>query len=550
MDENEVLANVSRPGWTIVSRYPHMVPPIAGSPAALAGNTSVVDGNEVWVISKPGEQPDMIVVQPGEPKQLQPGQSTSWGPGITGKTYTVITPPKNTLPAEKTAPSASSALDRLDANGQLIKPEDTTTPVAKLRDPKTGTVTDMPDPKTSPQGEYREVGGSLYLLKAGDEPKLVIANPDKTKITTFQGPNGAQYEYDPSKPAGQRTTLLVAGEKKPDVMSGEPSWADIPGTNQQQAYRIVDGQRQDIPGLTKNKAQKLIAPQDQETWTVVDENGQVISTYKNPGYKAPPPQVVTGLSTDTPYLTTRDTTTGALSTQLYPGYQAKTQADVAAQVGRLQTAAQQKRDELKARIGQAGYTAQNAARDFDQWWNQNVEPQKQGLAAAQQQAQIEQQRKADEERRTAFTTAQAAGQQAASIYQAGARNRVGPQFGNVINQLVNAWASGGTLPQNLDVAGAVTYQGPTADQIAEQATAKALAFISPTAAQIAGGGQPALTNMMPQLDINQLLQASTYSPGNFGAVPQVQAQPVTSIYRPPQQVDLTSPYPQRGPLYG
>ena len=416
----------------------------------------------------------------------------------------------------------------------------------------------LPDPN-NPGREIsgRYVNGVFTPNTLNGQPVTRPMKGDKQAAQDFTL-GGTRYAWD-GDPTHKPVAIATepAKPEKPEIISpSQVSYQPIPGTNMQQPGRIVNGKFEPIEGMAPVPvASKLIGGPEDKTWTVVDDQGNPIRSYPNPGYQAKPPTLVGTPSTETPYVTTRDVETGVIATQLYPGYQPKTQVDVAAQVGRLQSAAQQKRDELKSRIGQAGYTAEAAARDFDQWWNQTIEPQKRGLSAAQEQAQYErqlkeqeQQRLAQAEQRAGYSTAVQAGEAAARTYQAGARNRVGPQFGNVINQLVQGYATG-KAPQNLDVAGAVQYTGPTADDIARQATAEALKFISPTAAGIAGSGQP---GVMSALNIGQELDPSQYR-NAFGVyTPAVAAgaQPVATPYRQPQQIDLTSPYLMRGPLYG
>src|SRR5262245_56045921 len=66
------------------------------------------------------------------------------------------------------------------------------------------------------------------------------------------------------------------------------------------------------------------------------------------------------------------------------------------------------------------------------------------------------------------------------------------------------------MPGKLDMTGAVSYQMPDVNQMAQQATADALKSISPMAAGIAGAPMPQL----PQnVDIAGLLNQTSYAPG-------------------------------------
>jgi len=438
--------------------------------------------------------------------------------------------PVQPAPNATRPPSASTALDRLDARGQVIPAGDLTTPVAKIRDPGTGTVTDMPDPKSAPEGKYEKVGNNLYFLKPGEQPQVVLTNVDPLKTSTFQGPNGSQWEYDPSKPPGQRATEIVKGEKKPDVAAaGQIAWRPIPGTTDEQGYRIVDGKMEDVAGAIKPRSTTMIGDANSKTWTFLDAQGNVVKSQKNPDYTPKVTPVTT--TTDQPNIVARDET-GKLIVSESPNYQPTTAAQVAERVAQWQQQMRAKSAELQAKVGPS-YSPEQYASDFKAWYDQTIEPQKAYLNAAQQQIDIERQQKAEETRRASMATAQAAGTQAINAYTASGLSRVGPRAGEVASQVMQ----GKPLDQ-VNLQGAAFFSGGSdyLRNMAEQATMNALKNISPTAAAATGAPPPAYGSV----DVNQALGQQNYA--YPGATPPPPAAP------PPVPALAAGPPAGPGPL--
>src|SRR5499426_2144458 len=256
--------------------------------------------------------------------------------------------------AAQRRPTPSGQLDRLDAQGRLIPTDDTTTPAAKVRDPATGTVTDLPDPKTSPNGELKEFGDRLLrVMPDGTTTTIATKTAAAQAPTVHTAPDKSLIEYDPSKPAGQRVTTLAQAPRevraapttvtrngkayewdpslnngqgdwrpsnlpaeipKPEVTApSEIHWTDIEGTERQQGNRIVNGQLTPIEGLTrpKDEASTLIGNADSEYWTFLDKRGNIIRTERNPGYKPEPPTQLTAdtISPNIPLLNADGTVT-------------------------------------------------------------------------------------------------------------------------------------------------------------------------------------------------------------------------------------------------
>ena len=264
--------------------------------------------------------------------QLEARAATDANGNVDTSNIQITNPGTATAPPKPSSaqPTPTGQLDKIDAQGNLIPPGSTAVP-AKLRDPATGTTIDLPDPAKQPEGKVQEFGNQLLLIKP-DGTYTVIASKTTTAAqqatTTFDGPDGGRYEYDPNKPEGQRVTQLLAPPadkkapttktvngktfqwnpetgkwdesnlpvetQKPDVSgAADIIWQDIPGSDppQEQAVRIVNGERVEVAGLTrpKGEATTLIGNADSKTWTFVDKQGNVVRTVPNPDYREPVP---------------------------------------------------------------------------------------------------------------------------------------------------------------------------------------------------------------------------------------------------------------------
>lgn len=193
-------------------------------------------------------------------------------------------------------------------------------------------------------------------------------------------------------------------------------------------------------------------------------------------------------------------------------------------VRQLQQTAQAKQQELHARIGQNGYTSEQAEADFNTFWDQQIAPAEQQLKSDQQTALVDAQTKRNQElraqdtqRQQQLTTAQAAGQQAVNNYELQAKRMVGPGFANYAQNLVGAVGSG-KMP-SLPNMGDFSYMAPDYNQLAQYYTAQALKYISPTAANMTGT-EPTLPAAAQGLDLNNMFQRSSFSP-NAGNQPSV-----------------------------
>lgn len=416
------------------------------------------------------------------------------------------------LPNGAATPSTTAKPTPADQLEQIKDP--TTGKVVKLRDPSTGTVIDLPDGATATKPSVVQgQNGAMYSWDGSTLKSLLPANPDAPLTKEF---NGTLFQWNPKT---QHWDTAIAGAEKPT--KGEKQAAIVDGYHVTQTYNGSEWVTTDVGEKATPATPTTVSAPANQPYLVQDTGGKISQT-PNPNYQP---------------------------------------TDTAARVQQLQQLAQAKRDELNTAVLNGSKTKDQAVSEFDQWWTTTVEPVKQQLAQAQQQqisdATIKQNQELRDQQtaeRNAFTTAQSADQNAVTTAQAGLANRVGPGFGAALNQIAGAYASGKPAG-NLDIGSAVTYDMPDFSAIAEQATAQALAHLSPTAAGKVGSPLPSV----PQgVDLNSALNQSQYRPTTTVApdgtvtVSHQQSSPPSpdpfGTYRPPQ---LAPPVgPPRGPLYG
>lgn len=234
------------------------------------------------------------------------------------------------------------------------------------------------------------------------------------------------------------------------------------------------------------------------------------------------PQLQGGLTN--PYITQVNPLTGAVSqNQMNLAYQPKTQAEIAARVGQIQSLMTQKGQEVQAKVGQNGYTAEDALKEFNDWYGQNVASQQQSLQAAQEENQYQRAKDQAATSQAAYQTALGAGNQNISAFNAmvGA-NPVGPGYADVMNQVRQ-----GKIPTGEQMQSAFTYQAPNPMQTAQQATMDALKYIDPRAAAASGAPPPNLQG----IDIAKAFAPSQYLPG-AGAPPAAPPPPIAPPAEP------------------
>src|SRR5215831_4990993 len=148
-----------------------------------------------------------------------------------------------------------------------------------------------------------------------------------------------------------------------------------------------------------------------------------------------------------------DPNTGKVSFTDNPNYQPKTAAEIAARVGQIQNLAQSKQQEVQGKVGQNGYTAEDALKEFNGWWDQQVAPQQASLQQAQQDAELARAKTQSDMRQQAMQTALSAGtQQLTAIKNYAEMNPVGNQAA-----LSQAYAKAGAPSSIVD---AISYKAP------------------------------------------------------------------------------------------
>lgn len=265
-------------------------------------------------------------------KASGPGAQTGQPGEGSATTFQVVDPGSAVQPLTPSdrLPSAATDLVKLDAHGNVIAPGDTTTPAAKLRDPSTGVVTDLPDPKTQAEGKTQEFGDNLLLIKPDGSYTIIASKDPKATQQNKQiidGPDG-KYEYDPNKPEGQRTTLVLkkpADQTKPttEVRNGKTFQWDPEGKTWSEA-----------PGLPTEKKPATASVNTTAKFIVYyDEQGNEVSRSKNPNYVEPTPTQLTAdtVSPNIPLLKPDGTVQWVKNENRVPASQAM--QDLLAQVG-------------------------------------------------------------------------------------------------------------------------------------------------------------------------------------------------------------------------
>jgi len=184
------------------------------------------------------------------------------------------------LPPTPKEPSPTAQMDFIDAKGKIVPQGDPS--ATQMRDPKTGTITAL---VKDAAGVVHDIGDDVVLIKPDGTYTTVLTKP--TKPTTQSVPNVGLVEYDPSKPAGQRTSVLIAAPKDPS----------------QQVFKTVNGKTYVYDSGSGNFIESNL-PADTEVgytyndpnskWIVfADKQGKEISRLEKPDWK-PTPQFQAG----------------------------------------------------------------------------------------------------------------------------------------------------------------------------------------------------------------------------------------------------------------
>src|SRR5499427_350758 len=196
----------------------------------------------------------------------------------------------------KTAPSALGQFDKIDKNGNDATQSGL--PPVSLRDPKTGSVIDIPK---DPAGSVTAVGDNFYVIKPDGSSTLVTDATGKPIAKTkdpsqFNVPGIGLVNYDPS--SGKANVLISAPtgvqarDLKPEVRGGKTY---IPIDNGQGG---ITWQETNLPSDTTYS----IAQNDARSPNVllIDQQGNSKFVSKGPDWKPPPsPQAGQALTPDT-----------------------------------------------------------------------------------------------------------------------------------------------------------------------------------------------------------------------------------------------------------
>src|SRR5215471_1296712 len=206
--------------------------------------------------------------------------------------------PVSAAPTSAKQPSPSNQLDKIDAQGNVIQPGDTTTRPVSLRDPATGSVIDIPK---DPAGSITAIGDTVYVVKPDGSSTLVTDAAGKPIAKTkdpsqFNVPGIGLVNYDPS--SGKANVLIAAPtgvqarDLKPEVRGGKTY---IPIDNGQGG---ITWQETNLPTDTTY----TVAQNDPRSPNVllIDQQGNSKFVSKGPDWKPPPsPAAGQALTPDT-----------------------------------------------------------------------------------------------------------------------------------------------------------------------------------------------------------------------------------------------------------
>ena len=209
----------------------------------------------------------------------------------------------------KTTPTATAQLDRIDKNGNDATQSGL--PPVSLRDPKTGTVIDVPK---DPSGSVTAVGDTMYVIKP-DGSSTPVLGPDGKPLTKpkdpsqFNVPGVGLVNYDPST---QKASVLIptpkgvqAGQLKPEVRNGVTY---MPVDDGNGGVVWTEAKQQDGSPLPTDVIYTMASNDPRSpTITLVDNQGNSKQVSKGPDWKPPPsPAAGQALTPDTtaPYVVT------------------------------------------------------------------------------------------------------------------------------------------------------------------------------------------------------------------------------------------------------
>lgn len=402
---------------------------------------------------------------------------------------------------------------------------------------------------TDPEGKpFQQVPGSPVINTGKYVPGSVRQGRSGNKIV-YRGQNTQTGEWEEipslgSEPAPIQTTTIGAITYQPDAngnlvpapnvaqpVEGQSTrWVSAGGgAAKQQTFRNGDWQDDiDVPQKTVSpeaqRAAGALRPKGERYEILTNIDGEqrllIVEADGNGGYTIPqdtkarrvpgsPPSIkpVTATSGEQEFITRYNPETDKQEDVRNPNWSPSAIADRTRQLTQL---ARTKQLELHARVGQAGYTDQDADRDFGAWWDTEIEPRRKQVAFDEDQQRRKQEQEDQAGRISAVSTASTIGQNQATLYQGQQKHMVGPGYAQQAQGFLDAISQGKRPPAMQ----ASAYQYPMHDlnALAQYYTAQALQHISPTAAGIMGGGQPGALGAARALDLNSVIDRTRFLP--------------------------------------
>lgn len=320
-------------------------------------------------------------------------------------------------------------------------------------------------------------------------------------------------------------------------------------------WKPVNPATQRALGALKQKGEKYYIPLNGSSDTLIEvtadgnggytyemgPNGEPPNVKKIPGIREP--TAVTGGSPTDEFLPQRR---DPITQQLLPPEKNINWSPTSAgdRVRQLQQLAQAKQQEIHQQVTAGVLSEDDADKQFNTWWDQNVEPGKQEI-------QLAQQTKAQDLARQNLSVAQNAGQ--AAVTATAGQHYVGPGFGDFWSKISQGY--GKDMPNNItadDFNRAFVTPAQDYSKVYEQATAQALQHISPTAAGIVNGPGATPTALQQPQDITAGLARNPYLYHPQQGGPQMTPMPYTSTGGPPPMTPMPAaagtPAPEMVPM--
>lgn len=509
-------------------------PPAAGVPSGAAGsNPAMYVGMESYLqsLKRQGWEPigrgkelsNVYDEASGKSVQQETGNTILTIRSPDGKTtefYTVkVTPNPDGTESFGTVKAAAGTLTGAqDAGGnrQVVSTSDGSIFLVDKGDAANGvppTVTTMRD------------GAKEKTPKVGDPSKFIKITDDQGRTTSIVDPeSGTSWAMTPSatqgKPGTTRTTI-VGDRKITEVADADGNFqigavTGLAPTPQEQAQINLQAAQASLASAQAGVVEGRAGAQnslDAANAALANAQAGVVASNAQSGQELQGAQaeaqraaakaseaatekakqdlnapVELTANTTAAFRSWRDPKTNEVHYDINPNFQPQTLADVQTVTNQVQARLRDKRAELAGKISR-DYTQEQALDDYNKWYDAQIRPMEAQLTNWQSQAQRAQNLKDEEQARNNLTTAGTVGQYAVQAAQEERKNTVGPGYGAAFGALMKSFQSNTPLAQQgpIDWASAATYQAPTLDSIYEQAVAKYLQHISPTAAGITQG---------------------------------------------------------------